>query len=241
MSREPEARRHASPARIAVLTPAIDTGAIDVESALAPLRSTALLIDSFHIAEGPPAINDEADVAACLAGLLSIGVRVAGLGYDAIVVNCMYDPGLTALRAAAAVPVLGPAQTSMHVAAALGARFSIVDVQDNAQSGKAIFENLVASYGVKENYVSHHPIDTPILELFHDPQSTVAALYVATRAALADGANMTIFGCTGLAGLADGVRRRFLDNGLQLRMIEPLQTTIAVAAALVSTSALGAR
>ena len=50
---------------------------------------------------------------------------------DAVVIDCMGDPALGAAREATSIPVLGPAQTSMHLAALLAHSFSIVTVLDS--------------------------------------------------------------------------------------------------------------
>ena len=51
-------------------------------------------------------------------------------GFDAVVVSCMLDPGVDQTREMLDIPVLGPAQTAMHVASMLGDKFSIITVLD---------------------------------------------------------------------------------------------------------------
>jgi len=47
-------------------------------------------------------------------------------GYDAVVIGCFYDPGLREARELVRIPVIGPAETCMHIAATLGHKFSVL-------------------------------------------------------------------------------------------------------------------
>jgi allantoin racemase len=225
------------PLRIAVISPVVKTGTYDLEAQFAPLRGDTLDIRNFLIAEGPRAVEDETDVVACLPGVLAVGRDLAQEGYDAIVINCMCDPALDELRDTVTLPVFGPAQTSMHVAAALGARFSLLDV---ASGGRELVETQVERYGVRSSYVSHRFIDVPVLELLQDPLRTVNALEVQALAAVDEGADAVLLGCTGLAELVHRLREKLSTHAGSPRVIEPLRTTLAVARTLLETGAFQA-
>lgn len=218
--------------RLAVISPVVPTGAIDVEASLTPLRTGTVEIRNFFLEAGPPCIETEADVQACLPGLLAIGERLAGERWHGLVINCMCDPGVQELRARIAVPVFGPAETSMRAIAAAGGRFSVLDV---VADGRQLVEEQVGRFGVHENYVSHRSIDVPVLELFSDPAATVAALEEAAIAALSDGANTLLFGCTGLANLVNRLRSLLAVHGLHPLTVEPLATSIQVARSLLDS------
>ena len=111
---------------------------------------------------------------------------------------------------------------------------------DVVAEGRELIERQVASYGVSERYVSHHAIDIPVLELFHAPEATLAALEKAARAALEEGAETLLLGCTGLAELARGLRTRLDRHGLRPAVVEPLSTTIAIVHALLDAGVLQA-
>ena len=38
-------------------------------------------------------------------------------GMDAVIIDCMADPGLDPARELASIPIIGPAQAAMHLAA----------------------------------------------------------------------------------------------------------------------------
>jgi len=220
--------------RISVISPVTSTDAIDVEATLRPLRDPTVEIESFFLESGPPSIETEADVAACLPGLLASGVRVLAAGWQGLVINCMCDPGLKELRARVLAPVFGAAETSMHAIAAAGGRFSVLDV---VSGGREMVEAQVATYGVRSHYVSHRSIDVPVLQLFTDPAGTVAALEGAALAALADGADTLLLGCTGLAELARRLRSALGARGVHPTVVEPLATSVRVARAILEARA----
>lgn len=216
---------------IAVITPAVDTGAIAVDPTLAPFRAADLSIQNFFLDEGPASIETEADIAACLPGLLRAARNAVSVGADAIVINCMCDPGLDELRASIETMVLGPAQISMHVAACLASRFSIVDV---LAEGRPYVEGQVRRYGLTQSFASHRALGIAVLELYRDARQTLHALEREARAAIEDdGAGILLLGCTGLAELADALNERLRARGERCRIIEPLRTTLGVARALL--------
>ncbi len=215
--------------RIAVISPVVATDAIDVEATLEPLRGSRVLIRNFFLASGPPSIETDDDVALCLPHLIERGLQLWREGWDALVINCMCDPGVPELRERVSVPVLGPAETSMHVIAAAGGRFSLLDV---VSGGRALVEAQVGQFGVRQHYVSHYAINVPVLELYAAPEHTVNALVECARRAVDDGADTLLLGCTGLAVIARALVGRLFDIGLNAAVIEPLQITLRVAHAI---------
>ena len=63
---------------------------------------------------------------------------------DAVVIDCLCDPGLRPCREAASIPIEGPAQAAMSLAAMFGQRFGVVAVVPGLGP---TFENLAALYG----------------------------------------------------------------------------------------------
>jgi allantoin racemase len=187
-------------------------------------------VQNSFIDEGPLSIESEGDVAACLPGLRATSSRIVSQGWDALVINCMCDPGVEELRATHTVPVFGPSETSMHIAATMGRRFSILDV---SPGGRDIFEAQVLRYGLTRYYVSYRAINTPILELNLDPASTVADLEAQALLAFKDGADSVILGCTGLAELVNRLRQALASHGSPGVVMEPLRTTLAAAQAVL--------
>jgi allantoin racemase len=142
----------------------------------------------------------------------------------------MHDPGLFDARECGAIPVLGPMQTAMCVAAMLGHKFSVVAVLHRILPA---IETQAAIYGMTGKLASARAVDIPVLELEKDVDATKRALTEQTRKAVVeDKADVIIFGCTGMFGCADGVHDGLLKDGLDIPVIDPMPNAVNVAAAL---------
>ena len=181
--------------------------------------------------DGPASIECELDEALAVPGTLAEVQAAAEAGAAAIVINCLGDPGLAAARELVSVPVLGPGQTSMHVAALLGHQFSILTVLDQLVH---VDEAKAAHYGLAGRLASVRAVGIPVLELHDDPARLIGALTEqGVRAVRDDGAHVLILGCTGMQGLAERVTAALAARGVTgIPVIDPLAETLRIAAAL---------
>lgn len=84
---------------------------------------------------GPASLESDYEDALAVPDILA-KVRVAEAeGIDAVIIDCMADPGLDPARELASIPVVGPAQTAMHLAAILAHRFSVITVLEQGIPG----------------------------------------------------------------------------------------------------------
>jgi len=81
-----------------------------------------------HLDQGPASIESRYEAALAAPDVVRKAIEAEKDGMDAVVSNCMDDPGVEAAREMVSIPVIGPAQTSMHIATMLGHRFSVVGV-----------------------------------------------------------------------------------------------------------------
>jgi allantoin racemase len=218
---------------VAIINPVVDTGAVPMES-LTRYHSDAFAMRVSFIDEGPTSIENEADAVACTPGVLRAATALVREGVDAIVINCMCDPAVAALRAQLDIPVLGTAEASMHYAAAIGLRFGLIDVLDDAREE---VEAQIAGLGLQKSFAAYRAIGIPVLELHADPERTLTALVEAARGAIADGANGLLLGCTGMADLAEALEERLAADGISCPVLEPLGVTLALAGTLVGPRA----
>jgi allantoin racemase len=114
---------------------------------------------------------------------------------DAIVVACMDDPNLDALKEASRKPVVGIAEAAMKIASMIGHRFSILST---SKASVANHQVLARKYLLQDALASVRYPGADELEL--DPEEQ----YLRTgRAALEqDMAEVLVLGCAGLADLA---------------------------------------
>lgn len=140
-------------------------------------------------------------------------------GFDAVVINCMLDPGLAAARERVSIPVVGPCQASMHLAAMLGHRFSVVTVLERLVPA---FENVARVYGVDRQLASIRAIDILALDIKCDAERVTEALIEQSILAIeGDDAHVVVLGCTGMGRLARAVRNGLLERGYDVPVIDP--------------------
>lgn len=189
-------------------------------------------VSQVSIKRGPASIECEFDEALAVPDTVARIIEAEQEGADAVVVDCMSDPGVKAGREVVNIPVLGPAETTMHLASMLGHKFSIVTVLDSVMPG---FENRAKIYGVDDKLASVRPVNIPVLELEQDRDRLVELLTgEAVKAIVEDGAHVIIFGCTGMMGCADSVQHGLVERGYSgIPVIDPIPATIKLAENLV--------
>lgn len=226
------AMRHSS-VHIRVVSPITTRGFRRAED-LEALCFEGVVVSGSQIDAGPGSIECEFETAICVPDTILKIVEAERDGVDAVVIDCMADPGLRAARETVRIPVVGPSQASMHVAAMLGHRFSVVTVMRRL---RAQFENAAAIHGLSQRLASVRHVDIPVLELESDLGATVESLVEQARLAVElDGAEAVIFGCTGLMGCAGAVRAGLLAHGIDVPVVDPIPTAVNVAAALVRSN-----
>ena len=144
---------------------------------------------------------------------------------DAVLVACFGDPGVAALRAVTAVPVLGLAEVAMRQADALAAadaagRYAIVT---GGAAWGPMLEDLAAQLGLDARLAGVVTVERTGAELLADPPAAEALLLGACQQALAlGGVRAIVIGGAALADLAAPLAPRvpvpLIDNvraGLQ--------------------------
>lgn len=217
---------------IRVVTPVVPTGltqASDFEGILgAEDRLSYVEID-----KGAASIETELDETLSAPDTVAHIIRAEEEGVDAIVIDCMGDPGLRAGRECVSIPVLGPCETTMNLACCLGHRFSVLSVTSNMRMR---FENQARLCGAWEKYASTRSVEVPVLEL--DCHSALLRQKLFEQAVLAlqtDGADTLIIGCTGMVGLAMSLQKDLQAAGWAVPVLDPIPTTVKIAKVLVET------
>ena len=162
-----------------------------------------------------------------LAGTLELVTKAEASGYDGFVIGCFNDPGLVEAREVAKqLVVVAPCEASLHLAATLGRRFSIL-VGRRADI-PPIREN-VLRYGFGERVASFRTIDIPISEFQSDPQRTTDRLMeIAGEAVREDSADVILLGCTNYFGLYGAVQEE-----VGVPVLDPIISSLKFAELLV--------
>lgn len=215
---------------IRVVTP-ITTPGFTAASDFEPLARPDTTVSQLEIEAGPASIESHFDEALALPDTIAKILAAAREGVDAVVIDCMGDPGMEAGREATDILVLGPAQTAMHLAALLGHRFSIVTVLDAVVP---LLEDLAGKYGLAGKLCSVRSVDIPVLELDDHARLVGALADESVKAIVEDGAHAIVFGCTGMRGCAAGLKATLAQRGYPgIPVIDPVVATFKIAEALV--------
>ena len=215
---------------IELITPIVTRGVRTLDD-IEPLMHSGLKITHSLLDSGPSSIESKFDEALAVPDTLKLSMQAEINGANAIVIDCMGDPGLHACREAVSIPVLGAGQTAMHLANLLGNRFAFITVLDRI---RPIIEDLIGAYGIREKYASFQAVDIPVLDLSRDGEAlNVALAQKALRSIEEDGADVVVLGCTGFLGCAEAMRAALRSAGHEVPVVDPIPATIGIAEALV--------
>jgi allantoin racemase len=119
--------------------------------------------------------------------------------YDAVVIGCFYDTGLREAREITDhLVVVAPGEASLHLAATLGRRISII--VSKAKCIPKMKDNLLG-YGFRECIASFKSANLDVHEFQKDPKKTCDRLVLlAGEAVKKDMAEVIILGCTAQFG-----------------------------------------
>ncbi len=147
---------------------------------------------------GTHSVESLADEAYNAPFILEQIVRANREGYDVIVIDCACDPILEAAREVSQIPVVGPRNTSLHLALTLGTRFGVVTVQ--GESLKRCFEYGIRKEGLEPFCAGVKYLDIPVLEISKKPEDAQKEILTRSRELIeGDGADVIVLGCTALS------------------------------------------
>lgn len=179
-----------------------DTGRAEIERRRAILRRLAApgtAVDTVDVPEGPLSIESAYEEYLAVPGTLRRVQEAEQTGYDGVIIGCFGDPGVDAARELVTIPVVGPAEASMLLAATLGHRFSIVTVLDSVV---APLRHLAARVGLASKLASVRAVEIPVLELARDRDRSIERMIAISRRAVQDdGADVLVLGCMSMGFL----------------------------------------
>jgi allantoin racemase len=217
--------------RLRVVTPIITRGLRDIAD-LKRLGSPDLTIEHTLIDQGPASIEGFSDEALAAPAVIAAAVQAERDGCDALLIDCFGDPGLDGAREQVRIPVLGPGETSLHVAAMLGERIALISVLDSV---RPLLTNMVRRHGLAGRLCAMRMVEMAVLDLhagMAQLQQAMAAQAVA--AVREDGAEVIVLGCTGFHGCAGCVAEALAAAGCEVPVIDPIPITVQMARGLVA-------
>lgn len=129
--------------------------------------------------------------------VVEAGIHSEAEGFDAVCINTVSDSGLYALRSRLNIPVIGPGQSSFHLACMLGHKFSILTMW---QPWVALYHKTLKEYGLEHRLASIRHIDMrpDVQDLLDGKEETTFAKLEdqGNKAIAEDGADVIILGST---------------------------------------------
>jgi len=215
---------------IRLITPHINDRS-DKLKELEVFRDLPIELSMVHLNCGPSSIESEFDEALAAPYVVGRAIEAEQDRVDAVMIDCMGDPGLDAAREAVSIPVLGPGETSLHLAAMLGHRFCFVTVLERI---RPMIEKRARIYGVADKMTPVRVIDVPVLDI-QEAEVTEKLVSESIEAITRDRADVIVPGCTGFVGVADELAARLRRAGHPVPVINPIRATVMTAFSLVRT------
>lgn len=154
-------------------------------------------IEAWDVQGGPLSIESAYEEYLSIPGSVERLVEAERAGFDGAILGCFGDPGIDAIREMVAMPVIGPGEAAMLLAATLGHRFSIVTV---LPSVIPLLERLAWQVGVDRKLASVRAVDIPVLEIAKDPGRTFSRMVREAEAARdQERADAIVMGCMTMA------------------------------------------
>jgi allantoin racemase len=213
--------------KIMVINPNTSLSMTDhIRQALASIKRPSTVLTVTCPARGPETIESAYDEAFAIPPTLELVKKANEEGYDAVILACFSDPGLEAAREISTIPVVGIEEATLHMAAMLGARFSIMTPRRQRIPSKCEHVHL---RGLSHFLASVRSLDLSVAETEADPTRTKQRLMeVAAAAVEGDGAEVIIMGCAGMAGYAEAIERT-----LKVKVLDPTAVALKLAEAMV--------
>jgi len=173
-------------------------------------------VDVFAAPSGVPYVESSFDLYMTEVAVARTVVEVAARGYDAVVGTAFLDNGLDAARELVDIPVVGPAKTTLYMAATLANRFGVIAAAGDLP--KHIW-SCAKVMGVVDRLVAVPALTCTVADFLHDEDNAVGlAVAMGKRLVEEQGAEAIVLGCGATTGLAARMGRALevpvLDPGL---------------------------
>jgi Asp/Glu/hydantoin racemase len=161
-------------------------------------------------------------------------------GFDAVISACWFDPGIEAAKQLLRIPVVGSAESSMHLACMLAFKFAIVT---NSPKYIPHMEELVEHYRMSDSVIGRKPVRSLTLsgpEIMHcfkgNYNPIIQNFQEVTKGCIDDGAEVVIIGCGLLSPMLSTSGIQYVDD---VPLIDPILVGIKVAEMMVDLHKAG--
>ena len=178
--------------------------------------------------QGPLSIESSYEEYLAIPGAMEEITKAEEEGIDTVIIGCFGDPGLDAARELVSIPIIGPAECSMHLAAMLGYSFSVLTVVENVVP---LIRRIALVSGLDSRIASVRTLEIPVLSLSGAREQTLQRLLeVGKKAIQEDKADTLVLGCMSLAFLEVTDE---LSSRLGVPVVNPALASLKMAESLV--------
>ena len=177
-----------------------------------------------NLTGGPEALNSSGDILTSAAAIFDQGRNTSAHEWDAILIDCVFDPAVEELKEATGLPTFGPTRVTLPLVSLVASHFSIIA---RSQRQCELLAELVELYGFGEALCSLRALEISYEEA-KQPEIFNQVMAVKLKEAVAtDGAQAVMFGSTTMAlteeirGAAQG-KPLFLPGMVALEVMEQL-------------------
>ena len=222
--------------KIAFLIASASTGRLSGELArrekiLRSIASPETQIDIFGLEEDPGkshlgTIQSAYEASISTVKDLECAIAAEKAGYQAVIIPCGGDPGVTPLREVLSIPVIPPGSTAKHLCSLMGPRFSVLTTGKGAPYRTEIHER----DGLLK-LVSIHPVGLTVPEVRAKPEEAFEAMVREGRRAVDEyGACSVTYGCMSMGFLMVDDR---LTEEIGVPAVNPVKAAVKLAEALI--------
>ena len=149
---------------------------------------------------------------------------------EAVIIDCMEDPGVEEGRRLVNIPVIGPGHAAMTLAAVLGYKFSILYPLQQT----ALIERLVAHHQLSSMLASIRYLSCGLEGIRASDSATLKALeQTAITAIIEDSAHVIIPACTLTSHLVQQLQERLRKKDYPVPVVDGPSAAVKLAEALV--------
>ena len=152
-------------------------------------------------------------------------------GCDAVVIDCFSDVALEAARTIAQIPIIGPFQSSLHVACLLADRFGLIIPREE---GIPSCSRLARGHGMADRIASIKAFSIPFLEFRDKKDEVETKLAKLVQESVDEGAELIIIGCTAMFPAMGIGSAEKLSAKLGITLIDTIGLSLKLAEMLVS-------
>ncbi|MFX0055866.1 MAG: aspartate/glutamate racemase family protein [Promethearchaeota archaeon] len=159
---------------------------------------------NFHVeevGEGPLSIESSIEEYMSIGPMLERLLRIKKEDkYDVIIIGCAGDPGLVAAREMMDIPIIGPAESSYHLACMIADRFSVLTPLQAGVESEDRVRVRIREMGLESRLASIEFVKTPIAQMWGSGgNGVVREMSAGVGKAKAKGAGCLVLGCMSMA------------------------------------------